>query len=259
MIRALYTAASAMLFGMRQQDIAADNLANSATSGYKAATSAGTAFSGVLARRVDAAQAPVPLLLDEVLGRIGTGVYQSVRSNDFADGALRNTGLRLDLALSGPGFFVIDTPAGPQYTRDGHFGRDASNVLVTAQGLAVLGSDGAPITLENDHVRVTAAGEVLVDDKPVATLQIVDIDRANALRAGGSRFALAAGEAAPLTPGSGTTVRQGMLEEANVDAARAATQVLSISRAFEASQRIFTTINDTLQATVNEVGRVARQ
>src|SRR6186713_16396 len=109
MIRALYTSASAMLFGMRQQEMAAGNLANSGTSGYKAETSAASAFSGVLARRVSTAAAPVPAQMGEVLGTIGTGVYQSVRGNDFSDGAMRNTGLALDAALTGPGFFAVQT------------------------------------------------------------------------------------------------------------------------------------------------------
>jgi flagellar basal-body rod protein FlgG len=259
MIRALYTAASAMLFGMRQQEMAAGNLANSGTSGYKAETSAASAFSGVLARRVGASSAPVPVSVGEVLGTIGTGVYQSVRGNDFSDGALRDTGLALDAALSGPGFFVVSTPDGPAYTRDGHFMRDANNTMVTADGHPVLGTDGAPLTLASDKVHITAAGDVLVDGQPAGALQVVEFDVARAVRAGSTRFIVGSGdEAKPLTPGNGTTVKQGSLEEANVDAASSATQVISVARAFEASQHIFTSINETLQETVNEVGRVAR-
>lgn len=261
MIRALYTSASAMLFGMRQQEMAAGNLANSGTSGYKAETSAASAFSGVLARRIApaSAAAPVPVRVGEVLGTVGTGVYQSVRGHDFEDGALRETELRLDFALSGPGFFVVSTADGPAYTRDGHFLRNAENTLVTDQGEPVLGTDGAPITLETDNVRLNEAGELLVDGQPVAALQIVSFDTMRAVRAGSTRFIVGQGdEAAALTPGAGTSITQGSLEEANVNAAAMASQVISVARAFEASQHIFTSINETLAGTVNEVGRVAR-
>jgi flagellar basal-body rod protein FlgG len=262
MIRALYTSASAMLFGMRQQEMTAGNLANSGTSGYKAETSAASAFSGVLARRVGASEmgAPAPVRVGEVLGTVGTGVYQSVRGNDFDDGALRNTDLKLDFALTGPGFFVVDTPDGPAYTRDGHFLRNQENTLVTDAGEPVLGIDGGPITVTGDNIRLTPQGELMVNDQPAGTLQVVQFDVSRAVRAGSTRFIVGEGdEATPITPGEGTTITQGALEEANVNAAASAAQVISVARAFEASQHIFTSISETLRETVNEVGRVARQ
>jgi flagellar basal-body rod protein FlgF len=258
MIRALYTAASGMLFGMRQQDIAADNLANTRTAGFKAETSAAGAFSGVLARRVHAEQAPIPIHPDEVLGVIGTGVYQAKKGNDFTAGAMRTTDEPLDLAIAGPGFFAIQTADGVQYTRDGHFGRDVQNQLVTAQGLPVLDANDQPIILDTDHVRVKPTGELLVADQVVAQLQVVDLDPVTAIRAGANRFQVGPGTTAtPLTLGSDVSVTQGTLEEANVNAARTASDVLSVSRAFEASQHIFTTINDTLEKAVEQIGRVS--
>ncbi len=260
MIRALYTSASAMLFGMRQQEMAAGNLANSGTSGYKAETSAASAFSGVLARRVSSAAAPVPSQVGEVLGTIGTGVYQSVRGNDFSDGAMRNTGLALDAALTGPGFFVVQTKDGLAYTRDGHFMRNAENTLVSAEGDPVLSADGSPITLTSDHVKITPAGEVIVDDQPAGSLQVVTFDVTRAVRSGSTHFIPAEGGATEaITPGEGTIVKQGQLEESNVNAAGMASSVISVGRAFEANRNIFSSINETLQETVNEVGRVARQ
>lgn len=262
MIRALYTSASAMLFGMRQQEMAAGNLANSGTSGYKAETSAASAFSGVLARRVGSSSpgAPVPMNVGEVLGGVGTGVYQSIRGHDFADGALRDTELKLDFALSGPGFFVVQTPDGPAYTRDGHFLRSADNTLVTDQGEPVLGTDGGPITITSDNVKLLTSGELLVNDQPSGALQVVQFDVTRAVRAGSTRFIVGQGDEATLvTPGDATIITQGSLEEANVSAAGSAAQVISVARAFEASQHIFTSISETLRETVNEVGRVARQ
>lgn len=257
MIRGLYTAASGLLFGIRQQEVAANNLANAGTSGYKAESAGATAFGATLARRVGRADAPIPIALNEAIGPLGGGVYQSVRRSDFGVGTLRSTKQPLDLALSGPAFFAIDTPDGVQYTRDGHFGRDRENQLITAEGHAVLDDGGSPITIESDRVRVTPAGEVLVGDEPVATLQLVTFDRESAVRAGGTRYTLAAGVATAVTAEDGVVVRQGVLEEANVDIGRAGTDVLSALRAFEANQHVFKTLNETLEATVRDIGRVA--
>ncbi len=259
MIRALYTAASAMLFGMRQQDIAADNLANTRTAGYKAVTSAGEAFAGVLARSVEAGEAPVPVPqeLESVLGRIGTGVWQAVRGNDFTDGAMRTTQDPLDLAVSGTGFFAVQTPEGVNYTRNGHLKRSLDNILVTQEGLPVLDEAGSTITLTTDNVRVKSNGEILVGEDTVAKLGIYDLSAVTARRAGSNRFESAPGDVpAQVALGTDTTIQQGMLEEANVNAAKVASQVLSTGRSFEASQRVFSTINDTLEAAVLQIGKV---
>lgn len=260
MIRALYTAASAMLFGMRQQEVAADNLANTRTPGFKGETSAAGEFSGVLARRINASGGPAPApaaLGGEVLGRIGTGVYQIAKSNDFTEGGMRMTDAPLDFAIGGAGFFMVQTDDGIEYTRDGHFARDRENRLVTSNGLAVLDANGGEILLETDRIRVKGNGEILVGDELVATLGVADLDPDQAIRAGSSRFRLPDGvEATPVELGTNSVVRNGFLEEANVDAARTASSVLSTSRQFEASQKVFTTVDETLQRAVLEIGKV---
>ena len=257
MIRALYTAASGMLLGMRSQDVAAGNLSNSNTVGYKAESAATSAFEGVLARRVGGAStpAPIPVSLDQPLGRVGTGVYQSERARDARDGTQRATDEPFDVALSGPGFFAVETPEGVQYTRDGNFGRSSDGRLVTVEGYSVLDADGQAINVPAAGVRITAAGEVLAGETPLATLQVVEFDIDGASRAGYTRFVPNdAVTAADL--GGATSVHQGRLEEANVDLARTATTVISVARAYEASQQVFSTVNATLEQSVTQVGRV---
>lgn len=254
MIRALYTAASGLLVGLRQQEVVANNLANSETAGYKVETSSVTAFGGVLARRVGNASGPVPLPLDEVLGTVGTGVYQTERKPDFATGSMKATGRDLDLAISGSGFFAVRANDGAvHYTRDGHLGRDASNQLVTSEGLPVLDTDGNPIRFEGDRIVVRPTGEVLIDDQPAGTLLLVDMAPEDAIRAGGNRYSVA-GTPDPIDPAS--AVLQGTLEEANVDITRTSTQLMSIQRQYEASQQVFQAVNRTLDAAVRDIGRV---
>src|SRR5690606_532869 len=138
MIRGLYTAASGMLLGLRQQDVVADNLANSSTVGYKADQSAQTAFAGVLARRTGPAEGPIPARTDEVIGRLGTGAFVENVRTFLGQGAERDTGAPLDVMVRGEGFFVVQTTEGVRYTRDGHFDRNQAQQLITADGALVL-------------------------------------------------------------------------------------------------------------------------
>lgn len=257
MIRALYTAASGLVTGMRQQEVVANNLANVQTPGYKGETSATSAFERIVAWKIGNAPVPVPMQLNRRLGAVGTGAYESLRASDFTDGNVTATTLPLDMSISGPGFFAVQVDGNVQYTRDGHFGLDAQRRIVASDGSPVLDVNRQPIVVSSQNVLVLPDGQVRVDDEPVATLLMVDIDPASAVRARGSRFVLPPGVTPALLNGAeGTVIRQGFLEEANVDMTEAATDLISTQRAFEGSQRVFTTIDETLETAVRDIGRV---
>ncbi len=275
MIRALYTAASGMLTGMRQQDVVADNLANSSTVGYKADQSAQTAFAGVLARRSVPNEGPVPGRFDEVIGQLGTGAFVENVRTFLGQGSERETGLALDVMVQGDGFFVVQTNEGVRYTRDGHFDRDPDGRLITADGAFVLDQDGQQITLTTNNVRIRMNGDVIqlistdipqpdgsvfvdVNEDPVAKLQLVNLDADDLIRAGQSKFMV--GDRSPVTPvdmdAGRTFLIQGSLEEANVNVGQTATQMYSVARTFSSSQRVFSEINKTLDTAVTDLGRM---
>ncbi len=277
MIRGIYTAASGMLLGLRQQDVTAANISNASTVGYKAEQSAQTAFGGVLARRTKDSGVPVPVpgRQERTIGRVGTGTYIATVRTDLGQGAERETGLAFDLMLRGPGFFAVQTTDGTRYTRDGHFDRSDTNQLVTPDGSAVLDIQDQPIFVDTERVRIKSDGSiyrlepeetqnedgttsVILKEIFVARLKVVDIDAAEISRAGESRFKTV--EGATVTPvdfdASGGSVLQGALEEANVNMGQTATKMFSLSRTFESSQRVFTLINESLERAVRDVGRV---
>ncbi|MCK9486198.1 MAG: flagellar hook-basal body protein [Dehalococcoidia bacterium] len=275
MIRSLYTAASGMVLGLRQQDVVADNIANSSTVGYKAEQSAQTAFGGVLARRIGPADGPVPGRVDEVIGQVGTGAFVENVRTYLGQGAERETGAPLDVMVRGDGFFVAQTDEGVRYTRDGHLDRDDQQRLITADGGRILDVDGNEIIIDTDRVRVKSDGTIhrLVETETVqpdgstsvdvveefvAQLQVVTIGADDLVRAGDSKFVAVPGAA--LTPvdyaAGGTFILQGSLEEANVNIGQTATRLYSVARTYQSNQRVFAEINKTLESTVTELGRV---
>ena len=257
MIRGLYTAASGLVLGLRRQEVVADSLANVDTPGYKAETSAAAAFERVLARSIGNEPVPIPLTFQRRLGTVGTGAYQDAREVDMSDGTLNATGRTLDLGVAGPGFFVVETPDGPRYTRDGRFEADASGRLVSGDGDPLLSLDGGPISVDGDDVVVLPTGEVVVDGEPRGTLQLVELDPSRIIRARGTQFEIAIGDPpAPAAAGAATQIRQRMLEQANVDVARVMTNMLANQRMFGANQTVFSTSDETLAQAVRDVGRV---
>ena len=275
MIRGLYAAASGMLLGLRQQDVIAENMANASTIGYKAEQSSQAAFGNVLARSMGVQAGPLPGTSARMIGGLGTGAYIDKTRTVLTQGSERGTGAALDVMVRGDGFLAIQTVDGVRYTRDGHMDRDAQNQLVNADRSAVLDVNGNPITLESNHVRIKSDGSIYsltpVDTKQpdgsvthedredlVAQLQVVNIDAQDLVRAGDTQFMLAPNAVAtPMNFADGkTAVVQGALEEANVAVGEVATQMYSLARTFESSQRVFSTINETLKTAVRDVGRV---
>ena len=274
MIRGLYTAASGMVNGLRQQETVAENIANLGTPGYKGERSGTQEFAGVLARSVGTSSMPIPIATQRVIGRVGTGAYVDERETILAEGVERRTDIPLDVMIRGEGFFRIATDDGIRYTRDGHLGRDASNTLVTADGQTILGADGGPITVNTDDIRILPTGELLVTtevevaqpdgtlvrevtEEVVGQLAVVRIAAEDLVRSGGSRFTLVPGAGTqPVTLGEEAVIVQGALEETNVDLAHASTDLMSLARVYSSNQQVFTALNDTLQLAVRDIGRV---
>lgn len=274
MIRGLYTAASGMVNGLRLQETVAENIANLGTPGYKGERSGTNEFEGVLARRVGPTSSPLPMAVDRVLGRVGTGAYVDERETVLTEGVERRTNMPLDVMVRGDGFFRIATDDGIRYTRDGHFGRDATNTLVTADGQTLLGADGGPISLNTDDVRILPNGELLVTvenevelpggiigievtEEVIGQLAVVRIAPEDLVRSGGSRFTLVPGAGTQgVTLGEDAAIIQGALEETNVDLAHASTDLMSLARVYSSNQRVFAALNDSLQLAVRDIGRV---
>ena len=164
-------------------------------------------------------------------------------------GALRETGNPLDVALKGRGFFAVKTKAGEVYTRNGHFFVGADGTLVDANGNPVLDISDREIVLSGkSKVTITEDGVVYDGDKKVGVLKIVDFSSVKPL--GNSYYA---GNGQPMA--TDAAVLQGYLEDSNVNPVKEMVNLIEAQRRFEIYGNLIRGL-DQLNLKSNEIGRV---
>jgi flagellar basal-body rod protein FlgF len=244
MQRGLYIAATGMLAEQIRQDQIANDLANASTPGYKADRSMQRSFSSLLLENTMTGQQVGPLSL-------GAGI--AATRTDFSQGALRQTGQPLDVALTGPGFLAVQTPDGIRYTRNGQLAADGAGRLMTSTGALVLGTDGRPMTVAGENgLTIAADGTVRSGGRVAGTIAVVSLE--NPVKQGDNTFT-----GQPGARPAGTALEQGYLEGAGIDPTRAMVDMIVSLRTSEASQRVVRTIDETLGRAVNSVGSATGQ
>jgi len=174
---------------------------------------------------------------------------------DFSSGPLKHTGNPLDIALEGDGFFCIKTEQGTQYTRNGNFSLDQDGMLVTMDGLPVLG-EGGPINIEGNTFSVDVKGNISVDGTQADTIKIVGFEKPGALKKTGNSLFKIADKNAVETKAENTGVSQGFIELSNVNAIRMMTEMIEVLRGYESYQKAIKTADETTAKAINDVGRV---
>ena len=181
---------------------------------------------------------------------------------DYSQGSFRETGATYDLGLEGNGFFAISTTdkSGTEhirYTRDGSFTVTRDGYLVTKDGDYVLGANNQRIQIPGAataKVAVDTLGNIYANEVQVGRLQIVDFQNKDALTLYGENMFEALPEAGMV---AGTAlVRQGYLETSNVNVINEMVSMISITRAYEANQKMMQTVDSTLNKAVNEIGKL---
>lgn len=251
MIRGIYISASGLLLEEMRSDITANNIANANTAGFKKDRAVASSFPEMLLERIAAGETTP-------IGSSGLGAEVMASAVDRSQGALQPTGNPLDLAISGQGFFVVQTPEGERYTRRGSFSRDNQGYLVTDQGYRLLGNAG-PIKIPAGELVVDKQGNIRVKDS-TATLRIVDftgtadVPAARLIKEGDS-FLRAEGGLQP-SLARGYQIQQGFLEASNVNPLSEMVALITVMRGFEANQKAVQAQDETLDKAVNELGRL---
>jgi flagellar basal-body rod protein FlgF/flagellar basal-body rod protein FlgG len=235
-----YAAMTGLVARTQALDMAAANLANAQTPGYRAE------------REFFRSALLGPDALNSQLGRTvnNFGLLEGDRLN-MGQGALQETGNPLDLAIEGEGFFQVQTSNGLRYTRDGSFQRSRSGQLVTGAGEPVLSSAGQAIPIPPGAVTVGADGVVSVAGGAVATVGVYTFDgSAQMAPEGANRYAAPQDGLAVLSKNA--TVRQGAIEAANQDVIQGSLDLIVMQRQAEMMQKALTIFHTEFNKTATE-------
>jgi flagellar basal-body rod protein FlgF/flagellar basal-body rod protein FlgG len=212
-----YAACTGLLTKIDALELNANNMANISTTGYKGQVE--------FYRSLEASMGNRPLSpLNQAVNDYGVLGGAAV---DLKTGEFEKTGNNLDLALEGSGFFVVQTPAGIRYTRNGSFHVDAAGHLLTANGDSVMGQLG-PVQLPSGIVAFSSDGTISQEGAVVANLKLVSFKPGTALEAEGSSY-----YQAPMgsdAPAIDPRLMQGTLESSNLNPVEGVVSLMMLQR-----------------------------
>jgi len=228
-----------------RMDVISNNLANVNVIGFKKDK---LAFRDVLAQVGNGGK---KVNTDES-GRISENI--SLKT-DHSPGDLKATGNSLDLAISGSGFFKVNTPEGIRYTRKGNFILDPQGYLMTQRGFMVIGKEGI-INLSNEGFLIDERGAISVNGQIVGQIDIVDFEDLKTLQKDGSNlYRNALDHPEEILPPE-TKIMQGYVELSNVNVSEEMVQMIHSLRAFESYQKIIQVLDGINNKAINQVGRL---
>lgn len=265
MVKGLYTAHTGMINEMKRLDILTNNLANADTTAYKKEGTTSRTFADELAIKIKDTSANGKA---KEIGGMSLVTHLGQVYTDYSSGSFKVTDVETDFALDGQGFFAVaftdkEGNVSVKYTRDGNFIVNSQGYLVTKDGNHVLNATGAlnGDPSEANFVRLETLTEATVDEagfiyqnnQLVGTIGIADINDYDYIEKYGENLYNFL-EGGTVTA-SEAKVRQGMLETSNVNVVNEMVNMITIQRAYEAGQKVITSIDSTLGLAVN-LGKV---
>lgn len=230
------SATAILCASQRRLEVAAHNVANISTPGYKRQVG----FSRLLASRVP-----------------GLEPEQAVAiSRDFSPGKLGSTGNPLDVAIGGDGMFQLRAGDSLVYSRQGQFSLAEDGTVVTPQGYVLQQAGGGDLVLDRAAVTILEDGTVLDDGVPVARLGVYAAADPAALEAMGESYFTASAEG--MAPVSGATFRQGMVESSNVEIGDEMVTMMASLRQSEIGARLVQTYDELLGRAISTFGQGGR-
>jgi flagellar basal-body rod protein FlgG len=264
MFRALSTAALGMSAQQKSVDNIANNLANVGTTGFKRST---IAFQDLFYETIASSKhgaAAGRISNDGPALQIGHGSRAVATIRNFMQGALSETANALDVAISGSGFLQVEMPDGSiAYTRDGNLSRDSTGMLVNNSGLPLasqieIPADAVAIEISQDGVvtALMAGGNNKVELGQIELARFVNPGGLQAM--GGNLFGETDASGMPFYGVPGTegfgVLRQGYLEESNVDIVKEMVNLIQAQRAYETNSKMVQTAED-MMAVTNSIKR----
>jgi flagellar basal-body rod protein FlgF len=234
-------ATSRLIAQQRTLDVIAGNLANANTPGYKAER---VQFSDWLSRQSGGATppggSPVAYTQDRATWR------------EQQTGTIRHTGNPLDLAVTGTGYFTVNTPGGPRLTRDGRFSLLPSGTVADSAGNAVLDNNGQPIQIAPTDTNITIAGDGTVssDNGQIGKIGVVQPSDPMLLGAEGNTLFRSGSTTAPV---ASPALEQGAVEDSNVQPVMEVTRMMDGQRTFEFLAQFVQAESDRQQNSIDKL------
>jgi len=234
MDRSIFVALTGAMAQQKRLEVASYNISNADTTGYKKQANL------FQATFTDALKAyPVDDGIDL----------------DMTQGSLRNTGNKFDLAIMGDGFFVIKTPQGERYTRQGDFTISPDGTLTTKEGFPVLGAGGEIQIIGKDKdIVVNGAGGISTKNMPKTMLSLVSFDKDTKFIKEGQFYTVTGGSVNKNPALGEIIVVQGNLEVSNVNAAKEMVNLIEIIRNYDSQSKMIQTLDEMTKKTINDIG-----
>jgi len=221
---------------MSEMQVIAHNIANASTAGFRRE---GVVFSEFIA-----------LMGDEPSLSMA---YGNARHVDLGQAGLSSTGGTFDLGIQGEGFFLVTTPQGDRLTRSGAFMPSAEGVLVNPDGHALLDAGGAPVAVPPGArtFAISSDGTMSADGTPVAQIGLWrPVDPLSLQHQAGTLFSANATE-----PADAAIIRQGFLEDSNVEPVSEIARMIAVQRAYEFGQKFLDTEDARQKSVIETLGR----
>lgn len=257
MVRGLYTAWTGMANEQKRLDIISNNLANSATVGFKKEGVTNQSFDEMLSIKIrDKSENSG----NRTIGNMSLGVKLGEVYTDYKQGSLRETGNTFDLALEGDGFFqiaVTDANGNENacYTRAAQLVMDREGFVVDVNGNHLV-SEGGNLQVPTDagKIVIDVDGSVYADGALVDKVVIKDFENYDYLKKYGDTMYTA--QEGATEKATSSLVRQGFTEQSNVNVVSEMVNLIAITRAYEANQKVIQSIDGTLDLSANSIGKL---
>ena len=222
----------------RHMDIIANNIANMNTAAYK---SQSVLFEEYLMRMpaADAASRKMSFVEDVATIR------------NLQEGRFETTGNPLDIAIEGKGYFTVETPDGPRYTRDGHFSVDANGKIINNDGFALLSADGGTFTMDSTERDISIA-----KDGPLSTnrglkgkIGLVTFANEGDMNNIGSSLYETKQKPEPTTK---SELIQGAIEQSNVQPVVEMTKMMELVQAYKSINDLMDRADDLQRRTIQQ-------
>lgn len=255
MVKGIYTAASGMMTQYKKMDVISNNIANMDTAGYKKDGVISKSFGEVMMTRLNGPGDVMP----KEIGKMSMGVTVNQLYTDNTQGSLVRTESPYDVGIDGEGYMVIGVTDAEgnlteQFTRNGRMNITNEGIVVTTEGHPVLGEKGVIQLPPGEEITIDDDGTLVVDGKIVDKIRFTDFEDPSTLRKIGNSL-YASTEESVQKPFE-AKVHQGFIEGSNVEVIKEMVDMISMSRAYESSQKVLQTNDEMLGKAVNEVGRL---